>query len=819
MKKSVFRSCLAGLLFACASIFTAQAQFMPVVFDGHYGKENKFTTATADFQNGDVVVAGMDGNRAVLVWVGRTGEARFSKRFQPGDFSRINKIIALDDERILLVGTRHVGAKENARAGGRAIILNVKGGIERNIAVGSEGTEVLNGTVTPSGAVILSGSSLAANGQRQGYIWKVSSNNRIVYSYGAPQGEVCEWFSVLGSRSEYLNAAFTAVDKKGSSVVRLDQFGKPYFITRIPDPTFKIARMESTNDGDIYLVGVGQQLGGALIKIRPEGEIVFQKQIVPTTSQTRFDKLIVCRTGEILVGGSDSNNSYYALLRSDGTELSSNVDNGMVSGIAHNPHSGECIVSLYDAQKGVGKVVKLSKQGKKVYQKATAANYTSLRIDRGGDLLMGAPSTGRLSQLSSNGVLLFDRYVKENTPTIFAQTLLPANGEAVFMGTDNHVAKLAHGVYVSDVTVNKPLNGYATAVFTVTLSGYSFSSDGAPKPVTVNYKTRAESAIVGRNFDTVSGTLSFIPSTDGNNSYLNVYEVKVPVNANDFLEGDRTFALDLSDVSNSYLVRNSGKATIADQPAIVKMIACTPGLEGERDIVYELGIFKTNGTPLTNATKADIVIDGIYGQGTADLLDFDQGRLPRLIISPDNHCGTFNVVTKEDTRYEVEKSVVINFNKIYSMSDTDVSFGSNILACEGSIIDQPAMLTITSLGNYNKLVNTVTDFYKISLVRAKDGVTLTNNSGGDIIVETELLPESTAKLGSDFVFSNAHDLRIWGDGKTGAVNLTGMVLYTPGNTSKSVTVKLKGVKAPMHAGKLTVSPNGSTASFGIKLNN
>lgn len=817
MRKSIIRFCLVKVIFFALSVFTAQAQFMPVVYDGHYGKENKFEVTCADFQSGDVVVAGMDGDRVALAWIGRTGETRFSKKFPSGDFARINRIIALDENRVLLVGVRKVGAKENSRAAGRALVLNVRGGIERNIAVGEEGSVLTNGMMTPAGDIILSGSSLTQNGDRKGYIWKVNANNRIVYGYSAPQGETCEWFDVLGSRTEYLNAAFTAEDRKGSSVVRLDQFGKPYFITKLPDPTFRIAKMVSTNDGDIYLVGAGQQTGGAVIKIRKEGEIVFQKQLVPTTANTILDKLIVCQTGEILVGGSDSNNSYYALLRSDGTELSSNVDNGRVSGVAYNPQSGECVVSLYDPARSRGKVVKLSRTGKKMYEKTTAADYTVLRIVRGGDLLMGAPSTGRLSQLSAAGVLLFDRFVTENTPVRFARALLPSNGEAIFVGPDNRLAKLAHGVYVSDVKVNKPLNGYATAVFTVTLSGYRFSPDGAPLPVTVNYKTRPLTASVEHNFDAVSGTLSFIPSTDGNNRYLNVYEVKVPVNANDVLEGDRTFALDLSEVSNSYLVRESGTATIQDQPAVVKMIACTPGVEGESDIVYELGLFKTNGKALTNATRADVVIDGVYGEGTADVLDFDPGRLPRLIISPDNHCGSFHVATREDTRYESEKSVVINFNKIYSMSDTDVSFDSNVLACEGKIIDQPAMLTITSLGNYNKLVNTVTDFYKITLVRAKDGVTLTNNSGGDIIVETELSAESTAKQGVDFVFSNAHDLRIWGDGKTGAVNLAGMVLYTPGNTSKSVTVKLKGVKALRNAGKLTISPEKNTATFDIKL--
>lgn len=816
MKKTIIRTHLLGLLLLLFAAPEAPAQFMPVVYDGQYGKENRFSTACADFSSGDMVAAGTDGSHAVLAWVGRTGEARFSKRFQPGDFASIERIVALDDSRVLLLGSRKVGSRESRRAGGRAVILNVKGGVERNVAVGVEGTVLRHGALTPAGDLILAGDSPSQRG-RKGFVWKVDARNGVVYAYEAPQGETCVGFNVLGSRTEYLNAAFTGGDRGGSSVVRLDQFGKPYFITKLPDPTFRIERMASTNDGEIYLVGEGQQTGGAVIKVRQEGEIVFQKQIVPTTATTRLDKLIVCPTGEILVGGSDSNNSYYALLRADGTNLSSNVDKGRVSGIAHNPASGESVVSLFDASRSQGKVVKLSAQGRKLYEKATGADYTALRIDRGGDLLMGAPATGRLSQLSSNGTLLFDRYVKENTPTEFAEALLPANGEAVFMSAGSRLAKLAHGVFVSDITVNKPINGYATASFTVTLSGYRFSPEGAPQAVTVDYKTRPLTAAEGRNFDPVQGTLSFIPSTDGSNRYLNVFEVEVPVNANDFLEGDRTFALDLSQVSNSYLVRASSTATIVDQPAVVKMIASTPGVEGQSDLVYELGLFKTNGTPLTNATRSNIVIDGVYGQGTADALDFDQGRLPRLVIEPDNHCGTFNVVTREDTRYEAEKSVVVNFNKIYAMSDTQIGFGSNLLSCEGTIVDQPAMLVISSLGDYNKLVNTVTDFYKISLVRASDGAPLTNNSGGDIIIDTELLSSSTAAAGKDFVFSNAHDLRIWGDGKTGAVNLTGMVLYTPDKSDKSVAVRLKGVHTPDKAAKLTIAPDKGTASFGIRL--
>ena len=114
--------------------------------------------------------------------------------------------------------------------------------------------------------------------------------------------------------------------------------------------------------------------------------------------------------------------------------------------------------------------------------------------------------------------------------------------------------------------------GSATATFTVTLSGYSFTPEGAPLPVTVDYKTRPVTASEGVNYDPVAGTLSFVPSTDGSDRYLNKFAVEVPINANDLLEGSRTFNLDLSNISNSYLIRSSSQALIKDQPAIVRLI-------------------------------------------------------------------------------------------------------------------------------------------------------------------------------------------------------------------------------------------------------
>lgn len=804
-----------GMAIAIFAADRAQAQFMPVVYDRSYGKEIHYEQVCPDFSNGDVVAVGESGGHPMVTWFNRLGESILSRKFPAGDFSKITNIFPLQDGKVLLVGCRTISSRDNRGATGRAIVLTSKGVVEQDVRVGEFGSCVTQGRQLMDGSLILSGDSPVVTGGRKPFICKISPSGRLVYNYIPTAGEICAGLNVLGSSTEYLHVAFSSKDNEGSCVVRLDERGKPFFITQLPDRTFRIEKMVSTVDGDLYLAGEGQKAGGAVIKIRPEGDIVFQKQIVPTSVETRLDQLIVCPTGEIMVGGNDLTNSYYAQLRPDGTELISQVDRGMIAGITHDPVSGSCVASLYNPATAQGKIIKFSRQGHRMYEKNTAADYTSLRINGNGDLLMGSPAAGRLSMLSSLGELLFDRYVVENTPTPFAAASLPANGEAIFLGDGNRIIKLAHGIYMSDIQVSKPIMGSATATFTVTLSGYSFTPEGAPLPVTVDYKTRPVTASEGVNYDPVAGTLSFVPSTDGSDRYLNKFSVEVPINANDLLEGSRTFNLDLSNISNSYLIRSSSQALIKDQPAIVRLIGTKAGIEGEQDIVYELGIFKTNGVALTNATRANIVIDGIYGKGTADRLDFDMGRLPRLTIKPDMHSGQYRVETKEDTRYESVKSVVVDFSHIYAMSDTDVNFSSSVLSCKGELYDQPALVAIESLGDFGRKNNVVSGFFKVSLLRAKDGALQTNCSGGDILIDAVIDPSTTGRPGQDFVLTNQHDLRIWGDDMSSAVNINGMVLYSPDSTVRNVVVKLNGVKAVAEGGKISVSPTKAISGFNI----
>ena len=804
---------------------TISAQYMPIVYDNNFNSNTEIISVESDFLSGDVVLATQKNDRKIIGWLNRDGVPVSVKEFKADELNTVSNLIALSADELLIVGD-YVAVKASkgqpAQVRGVVIVLSKTGNIVRRSEVGPHGTTLVNAQLLDNQSFIVSGRSVDKKGDHKGFIAKLSAIDRSIYEYFAPYGSVCNHFTVQQGVGENVFVLFTGENNEGSSVVRLDESGKPYYITRFTDEAFKAEKMLLTKNQEVVVVGQGEKSGGAVVKIRKEGDIVFQKQVIPTTPITKFTQLELSEDGCILVGGNDAQNAFYSLLRNDGTALSANVDKGYVSSIAVNATTGESVISLYNDATQSGKVIKLSKDGKKMFETSTVAMYSDLAFNYFGDIMMVSASSGRISQLSSVGNLLFDRYVTENTPQTFNQAILPVNGSVVFVGASGRLAKLAHGIYVSDVKVLKPINGITNAVFTINLSGFSFTNEGAPIPVSVDYITHEGTAKIGRNFNPVKGTLSFIPSSDRTEKYLRKYVVEVPVKSNDMLEGDRVFSLNLSNAKDSYVIRGKSEAVIEDQPVIVRLNSTTPGYEGGSNINYELGIYKTNGTPLTNDTGADIVIDGVYAKGSADDLDFQKGRIPRVTINTLKHNGNFEVIPLEDTRYESTKTVVIEFNKVYAMSDTDISFMGDELISIGDLYDQPAMVAVESLGNIGKTSNIVSGLFKVSLLRARDGALLTNNSGSDVIVSLSTDAEATAELSKDYIFTNLHNARIWGDGTSSAVNIDGVLMYNADKSDKikTVGIKIEKAKVGTDALPISISPEASKSMFEItNLNN
>jgi hypothetical protein len=480
-----------------------------------------------------------------------------------------------------------------------------------------------------------------------------------------------------------------------------------------------------------------------------------------------------------------------------------------------DPVSGESVVVGFDSERARGTIIGLSKDGRQIYQKATDGNFDQVHMTTNG-IFLTSRASGRVCMLSASGELLFDRYAIEDDRKVFEDIMFTSNGDILFKDVKNRLIKLGHGLYVSDVKINKPVNGYTTAIFTVTLTGYPTTDQGAPIPVRVEYLTQDGTANKVDNYTPVKGSLSFVPSNDGTARHMIKQDVEVPVKANNLMEGRKMFELHLANVEQSYLVKPIGIGDIEDQEVLVKLMSTRDGLEGAQDVVYELGIFKTNGEPLINATGSDIIVEGVYGKGTADNLDFDMGVSPRINIGRGAASGKFNVKTLEDTRYELPKSVVIDFRKIYAINDANINFESSMLSATGTIIDQPAHIAISSLGDHGRMNNIVSGFFKVSLLRASDGALLTNATGGDISISCSVNSQTTADEGKDFVFTNRHDLRIWGDGNRSAINLNGIILHNPENGGvKKLVVGIDSVKKPDNAPEILISPTESSAGFSI----
>lgn len=819
MKKTKVRRMWLLFLLIVTACLQVRAQYMPVVFDKKYGDKNQITQVCPLFGD-EVATVGKEGQKYNLTWIGKEGEVIFSLPLI--GFTNVNDITELDNSCILIVGqssAKNAGARKNQNTlSGRAVIVNRNGQLVTDIYAGAQGSDFLKGTLLRSGSFLFSGTEPRGASERQGILLKTDKAGKVIYQYKNVGSGYCNQFAVLGNTTEYVCAAFSGdKDKEEAVVVRLDDKGKPYYVTTIPSKKYTVTGLSANvNDGSVVIAGNSPVEGGIIYKIRPEGDIVFAKKLIPANEGTvALNHLLVSRNGNILAGGS-GNKGYYALLRSDGTSLYSGSSNGQVKGMGMNQTTGESVVTTYDMNTHRGAFVRIQPTGKAEFDRSVEGRFDKIKVTNSGEILLLSSDEGRVCMYSSTGEKEFDRYVTDNKPTTFRQALTAASGELLFLGNGSRLVKLGHGLYVSDVKITKPVNGTATAVFTVTLTGYATTKEGAPVPVNVGYTTREVSATVADNFTPVNGRLSFTPSRGTADRYLVKQEIEVPVKANDLVEGVKNFELQLSDVQQSYLVKPVGKAVIEDQQGVVKLVRTESGEEGKKDVVYELGLFKTDGTPLVNATGAAIVVDGIYGEGTADALDFDMGLTPRVVFANGSRRASFSAKTLEDTRYELPKTVVVNFNKVHSLSGSNVAFDGELLSCSGIVVDQPARLAITSLGDHRSNNNVVSGFFTVSLLRASDGALLTNATGSDILVNCVPLPDATAKEGKDLVFTNLHELRISGGGNHSSANVNGVVLYSMDNVDKQVKIKIKSVNQPTGAQPISVSAKENTAEFTIR---
>lgn len=246
MKKTRIHGVWILFLLSVVTCLQVKAQYMPVVFDKVYGDKNQIQLV-CPLPGDEVALVGKEGQKYNLTWVEREGDVVFSLPLT--GFTAVNEIAELDNNRVLVVGQSTMpnvkGKKDRITLCGRIAVVERNGRIVTDIYAGDQGSNFLKGMLLRSGAFVVSGSEPKGADGRQGILLKLDPTGSVVYQYKNAGGGYCDQFAVMGNSIEYICAAFSAgKDKEQALVVRLDDKGKPYYMTGDPGKTICRDRVE-----------------------------------------------------------------------------------------------------------------------------------------------------------------------------------------------------------------------------------------------------------------------------------------------------------------------------------------------------------------------------------------------------------------------------------------------------------------------------------------------------------------------------------------------------------------------------------------------
>ncbi len=317
-------------------------------------------------------------------------------------------------------------------------------------------------------------------------------------------------------------------------------------------------------------------------------------------------------------------------------------------------------------------------------------------------------------------------------------TILDGQGVVTILDDDP-----APTISITDVTVPEGNSGSANAVLTVSLSVASGQT------VTVAYATANGTATAGSDYTSGSGTLTFAP---GEISKL----VTIGITGDVADEVNETFTVNLTAPSNATILDGQGIVTITDDdglPSIsVADISVVEGNSGTKVATFTLTLSTSSGSPVT--------VRFATANGTASSSSDYVARATTTATFPSGTTSVPVTVTiNGDTLYEANETFVLNLT----------------VPTNATIADPQATATITnddapgtlSIGN-----RTVTEGNTGS-VNANFTVTLSPSSGTTITV-AYATANGTASAGTDYVAT------------------TGTLSFSPGATSRTITVPVTG---------------------------
>jgi hypothetical protein len=327
----------------------------------------------------------------------------------------------------------------------------------------------------------------------------------------------------------------------------------------------------------------------------------------------------------------------------------------------------------------------------------------------------------------------------DNAADFFVATPNPRN-------SSSPIGDCKPDVTINDVTVTEGNTGAVNATFTVTLSAASANN------VTVNYATADGTATQPADYQSTSGTVTFIPGDL-------TKTITVLVNGDTRDEPNETFFVNLSNATNGVIVDNQGQGTINDNdptPSLsINDVSVAEGDAGTTPATFTVTLSVASGQTVTvnYATADNSAVAGSDYQSTSGLLTFNPG----------DTTETVTVLVNGDTTFEPNETFFIGLS---SPTNATISDSQG----QGTITNDDAAPPTPTLS-------------------IDDAMIVEANSGTSIATfNVTLSPSSSHTVTADFVTANG-TATIAGNDYQSA---TGTLTFNPGDTSKPINVTING---------------------------
>ena len=790
-----------GLSFASISY----GQEMPSVFNKSLSTNGDRLEKVEPLANGDLMIIG-GGSKSYFARFSADGKTIFEKKGEGKDAAMSYNDMVITSNGSALV----VGGGNKVNGAGRISLFDNKGVLvfDKMFGKNSGGyfTKVKQDRAGNFVAVGIDGSSPS-----KARITKISIKGDILFDKIFRESTV---FSdlLIDDDDSFIAIGGDVGDSRGHGLlVKLTSTGDKVYEINSGNGGYTYTKGIMMDDGSLLAIGGGIYGTGnpcRATRVREDGQVIFDKTY--SNVDSKFSSIAIDSQGHILLSSEEFDRGRVIKLRPDGTIIFNKETRYPILDLKINSVNQAIAIG---AKNSSYELLKLSVDGKVIFDIPSAGvSLKKLLLSEDGKIYATSDKSCRILKFDDiTGDLIFDKeYGKTDSEASFVAIENLPSGEIVAIGggkgDGSRITKISHGASINDITVLEPLNGTSIARVTVSLTGFLLEN-GIRKPVTISYKSLFNNKVDSSDITPIDGVLSFIPSDFAQGESI-ARTIELPVHSDQILEGTEKVSVEISDAKNTHISKAIGIVTIEEPEAVIRFVSGSDAIEG-KPIGYTIGLFKPDGTVLTNKTGLPIKISYRFGFGSAvPNVDFDANTKKLLVINDGDSTGNISVKTNEDSYYKDALSVQLVLFDVSCAKTSVVEFlgNSKTLSATQYINDIGAEVQISKISVHNRTGENASSMFKISLVKASDGALVTNCSGGDIQVKFAVDSGSTAVMNKDFVIINSGGVSIAGGcgGREADIKVI-CIPDSSATTNTSVILNITKVTGPSSAGPLNIS--------------